>query len=525
MTSPEIPTGPAEGSSPVPPFDSAQTGSTDSRLGNGAVWPSNESGDSGPGPVPGDHPPEQASTVSGSTRRRAYPEVAWAVILLASGVIAFLNSGLGGGQSGRAGAVNAVQDMQNRYLIGSLQWMPDPLNRRSIIDTQFATGDAQQVLATTLLLAETQGAEVALQELDSRTANLTLTEAQQAARESLRQLFQQQVAKTLNQPGAFPPEQREVLEREFGWLGRLGLNPREGGDPEVRQQLLSEANRTLGTMVGAFGGAVCAGSLGLGLLVLFVVCAVQNRLSFRLQLGSGTGGYYVEMFAIWFVVFFAFNLGTGAVVPQSVRVGAAGIASLLSLVTLGWPVLRGIPWSQVRRELGLVWPRSGLVDAGLGVVAYIGALPAVLIGMVGTLIVMRLMGALAELAVPLADVPAHPIVELFARGTAFEKFQAVAVVLLVPITEEIMFRGALYRHLREGSSRLQWLSSLAFALVTSAFLFAVIHPQGIAGVPLLMSIAVVLGVLREWRGSLVTPIVTHMVVNGVTTSVALLAFS
>jgi hypothetical protein len=32
-------------------------------------------------------------------------------------------------------------------------------------------------------------------------------------------------------------------------------------------------------------------------------------------------------------------------------------------------------------------------------------------------------------------------------------------------------------------------------------------------------------VVREWRGSLVSPIVTHMVVNGVTTSVALLAFS
>jgi membrane protease YdiL (CAAX protease family) len=88
-----------------------------------------------------------------------------------------------------------------------------------------------------------------------------------------------------------------------------------------------------------------------------------------------------------------------------------------------------------------------------------------------------------------------------------------------------MFRGALYRHLREASGRWGFLMSLAFSTLFSAFLFAVIHPQGPAGVPLLMSIAIVLAVVREWRGSLVSPIVTHMVVNGVTTSVALLAFS
>ncbi|MFM8220332.1 MAG: lysostaphin resistance A-like protein, partial [Planctomycetaceae bacterium] len=112
-----------------------------------------------------------------------------------------------------------------------------------------------------------------------------------------------------------------------------------------------------------------------------------------------------------------------------------------------------------------------------------------------------------------------------ARGALAEKLQAVAVVLLVPITEEIMFRGAMYRHLREASGRGGVVVSVLFSLFFSSFLFAVIHPQGPAGVPLLMSIAIVLAVVREWRESLVSPIVTHMVVNGVTTSLALLAFS
>ncbi|MFM8581790.1 MAG: lysostaphin resistance A-like protein, partial [Planctomycetaceae bacterium] len=159
------------------------------------------------------------------------------------------------------------------------------------------------------------------------------------------------------------------------------------------------------------------------------------------------------------------------------------------------------------------------------VLAYIAGLPVVFLGMLGTVVMMQLMNQLATAALPLADVPAHPIVELFARGALAEKLQAVAVVLLVPITEEIMFRGAMYRHLREASGRGGIVLSVLFSLFFSSFLFAVIHPQGPAGVPLLMSIAIVLAVVREWRESLVSPIVTHMVVNGVTTSLALLAFS
>jgi membrane protease YdiL (CAAX protease family) len=103
--------------------------------------------------------------------------------------------------------------------------------------------------------------------------------------------------------------------------------------------------------------------------------------------------------------------------------------------------------------------------------------------------------------------------------------QAVAVVLLVPITEEIMFRGVLYRHLREVFGRWGWLVSLFLSLLISSLLFAVIHPQGALGVPVLAAVAIVLALLREWRASLIAPIVTHMIVNGVTTTLVLLIFA
>ena len=50
----------------------------------------------------------------------------------------------------------------------------------------------------------------------------------------------------------------------------------------------------------------------------------------------------------------------------------------------------------------------------------------------------------------------------------------------------------------------------------SAALFAAIHPQGIVGFAPLFAIGATLAALREWRGSLIAPMVAHGCVNGVT---------
>ena len=88
-----------------------------------------------------------------------------------------------------------------------------------------------------------------------------------------------------------------------------------------------------------------------------------------------------------------------------------------------------------------------------------------------------------------------------------------------------MFRGVLYRHLREAFGRWGWLVSVILSMLTSSLLFAIIHPQGPLGVPVLTAVALVLALLREWRASLIAPIVTHMIVNGVTTTFVLLIFA
>jgi membrane protease YdiL (CAAX protease family) len=90
------------------------------------------------------------------------------------------------------------------------------------------------------------------------------------------------------------------------------------------------------------------------------------------------------------------------------------------------------------------------------------------------------------------------------------------------LVEETMFRGALYRHLRE------WLPGpwgVAAAALISGFLFAAIHPQGWLAVPVLTALAVGFALAREWRGSLVAPMVGHALNNASVTLVLFLATS
>ena len=89
--------------------------------------------------------------------------------------------------------------------------------------------------------------------------------------------------------------------------------------------------------------------------------------------------------------------------------------------------------------------------------------------------------------------------------------------VLAPLVEEIMFRGALYQHLREIGPGLAKWASVAFSVLVSGFVFAAIHPQGWLGVPVLMSLATAFALSREWRGSVVPAMIAHGINNGMST--------
>jgi membrane protease YdiL (CAAX protease family) len=58
---------------------------------------------------------------------------------------------------------------------------------------------------------------------------------------------------------------------------------------------------------------------------------------------------------------------------------------------------------------------------------------------------------------------------------------------------------------------------VVIAAVITSFVFAVIHPQGLLGVPVLMALALAFNLAREWRGTLVPAMVAHGINNGAVT--------
>jgi membrane protease YdiL (CAAX protease family) len=120
-------------------------------------------------------------------------------------------------------------------------------------------------------------------------------------------------------------------------------------------------------------------------------------------------------------------------------------------------------------------------------------------------------------------MPSHPIQEYLANGNGMMIFLVfLTACVAAPVVEETMFRGVLYRHLRDLTIGWRRWISVIFAALLNGVIFASIHPQGIVAVPLLTTLAIGFSLAREWRGSLVCSMVMHGIHNALVTCVVLL---
>ena len=83
---------------------------------------------------------------------------------------------------------------------------------------------------------------------------------------------------------------------------------------------------------------------------------------------------------------------------------------------------------------------------------------------------------------------------------------AACVTVWAPIVEEVVFRGCLYRHIR---SRVP----AVVAALGSALAFGLMHGYELVLLGPVLSLGLIFAMMREWRGSLVGPIVMHALHN------------
>jgi membrane protease YdiL (CAAX protease family) len=292
--------------------------------------------------------------------------------------------------------------------------------------------------------------------------------------------------------------QRDAVIGKHGWFGRLALSFGSPPDDPERRAALRPAVRTAVMLFVATGVGGLALLTGFVLLVVAFVRWLGGGFVTAYRPATAPTGPFLEAFAVYLLGM----VGIAAVVRRIVgdRVGATWFVVVILPLVFLWPLLRGIPRADLRAGLGWHRGRGLWREAAAGFVGYLAGLPVLLAGGMITLLLQRFSGSDTS----------HPIVNEVARGGWRTVQLFFLAALWAPVVEETMFRGAFFHHLR---ARLRW--PLAAGAV--ALLFAAVHPQGWAAIPVLGAIAMTLAAIREWRGSIVASVVAHAVNNGAVT--------
>lgn len=301
--------------------------------------------------------------------------------------------------------------------------------------------------------------------------------------------------------------QWERFQQRHGWFAELAAaTGKPDGDPH-RVAVVNAGLRTMIALISIVLLALVAGVLG---LVLMVVAFVRYRAG-KLQPAFGRTlampadrRAYVQGFALFLGSWIgAILILRTAHLDQWIPEGAssvisAGVMLIAVLAGIFWPVFQGAPWTAWRAATGFHRGKGVLREIGSGILGYITGFPVLALGALITVVLVRSTDTDAS----------HPLIRQLNEGRAMWTWVFVLATVWAPVTEELMFRGMLFAHLRERYG--WWISAPVVALI-----FAMIHPQGWAAVPALAAIAIVFAGIREWRGSIIGCMTAHAVHNGV----------
>lgn len=294
---------------------------------------------------------------------------------------------------------------------------------------------------------------------------------------------------------------REDLREHLGWFADLARGPGLVAPPQ------DEAIRVRSLVVmGAMWLVFSAGLIGIlvggVLLFLHQRRLVEGKTVNAFVPGRGPAGVLLECFALYLGIMTIFGL-IGAYLY-----GPFGIIGYVAavIIPLLWPRVRGVSRADFNAAVGLHRGKGWGKEIAAGAVGYLGVLAIASIG-VSLMLLLILVGGWFQEGEPVSP-QAHPVVGWVYHGDFWTKLACLGLAAgFAPIFEEIFFRGALHRYFR-GHFRF-----FASALLTGV-IFAALHPQGFFAIPALASIGIGFSLLREWRDSLVAPMVAHAINNG-----------
>lgn len=247
-----------------------------------------------------------------------------------------------------------------------------------------------------------------------------------------------------------------------------------------------------------------------------IVLLVGGKLRRHFQPPAPGESVYIETAALFFLAFLAVQTIGQFILPRlHLGIGARlGTQWLLLLVPL-WPLVRGVKFSAWREQIGWHAPRGVWREVGAGILAYFAALPLLFLAIAIAYIVLVVQAAMAGKHMTPPENPVHEIIGGASSGVLVLLF--TLAVVWAPIVEESIFRGAIFRQLRARMG-------LLLAAGISAVAFGTMHAYPLPLLLPVITLGFTFALTREWRGSLVAPMVGHFLHNATLLTLAIMVF-
>lgn len=364
-------------------------------------------------------------------------------------------------------------ELMAKYLYGVSQVDP---NSKSTVTKQLdaAAKKSIQQIATATVLAEVEGKAAAIERLES----IGTPDAM-----ALRDWYQSQEA--------IPTDTVDRL----GWFGKLATTFEQPTTLPAREAVVHDARVALGGIIVLGLIIITGGTLGFGLMITAIVLLSLGKIRFKMQPPQAPSHIYVESFAIYLATFLVGSILISLFVETESMVIHVSPLLVGIFIAVAWPMLRGVSFRTQRADWGVHFGTNVFSEIAFGIMGYLAGLPLVGLMLAVSAMLMQLSGTTIS----------HPISNEIADNPLT---MLLLAAVFAPLTEELLFRGGFVSHLRA------W-TGVVLSSAISGFIFAAIHPQGWAAIPVLMGMGAVFALIRQWRDSLVPSIAAHALNNGI----------
>jgi len=396
-----------------------------------------------------------------------------------------------------------------KILHGFKDSIKDPALANQFVDSLDPQAKSpEEKLRVAMVAAELQGAEPALKRLDGIGPELPPESPLHGDIQTLRGLYE---------PGgggaaAIPAAEIQTLKDHHGWFGKVAATfGKPDTDPE-RHALLAGGGGIVALSVAVVGIILCALVAGMALLITALVKAMNGSLRCHFVRPAPGGSVAAETVAVFVAGFILLKVSTGAVasvVSDETALWFALCAQWALIPLIFWPVARGVSFRDTMAMFGLHRGRGIAREMAAGFLGYLACLPLLLGGIITTIVLMFIYKAFrAAMGLGEPPMPHNPVLDLASGKTG--PLLVIMVFLLAslwaPLVEEVVFRGALYRHLR---SRI----TVGMAAVLTALGFGLMHGYPIIMLGPVIALGAGFALMREWRGSIIASMTAHCIHN------------